>query len=95
MSQQEGPNRRIWMGTTKTYLAWSITSTLLLFPPLGAVAILLSLKARAEFGAKRMFEGSRWADWAKILNVVAAILGVLTYASLLAIYASLHHFGKR
>jgi hypothetical protein len=94
MSQPQAPLRQIWVGTTKTYLRWSIASTFLLFPPLGVVAIFFSLKARAEFRAKRMPQGSRWADWAKTCNVVSLILGILTYWSLLAIYASLHLHGR-
>lgn len=34
------------------------------------------------------------ADWAKTCNIVSVVLGLVAYWSVLAIDASLHHFGK-
>jgi len=94
MQRHAGQPREIWIGTTKTYLGWSIVSALLFCPPLGVLAIFFSLQARSNFGAQRMPEGSKWASRARACNTVALIVGLVTYFCLLAIDASLHHFGK-
>ncbi len=64
-------------------LVWSIINTVLLFPPLGIVSIIFTVLAKA---ANTAIEEKRNLYVAKILNIIATVLGFIGICAIIIIF---------
>lgn len=77
----------------RSYLAWSIIATAVLFLPLGLVALFFSLRTRALLRRGDLDEAQRASRVTLVVVVVTTVVGVIAYVALVGALLALGAFG--
>ena len=79
----------------RSYLAWSITATAILFLPLGLVALFFSLRTRALLSRGDLDGAQRASRVTFVMVVMTTVIGVIAYVLLVGALLALGAFGGR
>ena len=77
----------------RSYLAWSVIATAVLFLPLGLVALFFSLRTRALLRQGDLDGASKASRVALVLVVATTVVGAIAYVLLVGALLALGAFG--